>query len=303
MKSTSNRRPGAPDPGDGPEKRALVIRIGALGDVLLTRRLCYSLSLAGYRSTLLAPARHASLLLADPWIEAVLDSESPLLAQAFDGSWPEERSGFEVALVISNSEGLAEAARLAATEVLGISPAPGREDVSIAQQWADAARPFCAPFKGKVPLLGTSRQSAILAGATLIHAGSGSPAKNWPIQRFVVVAQRLGALGHRVAWIRGPAEADLPAEIPPAQVIDRPTLQALASTLGQSRLYIGNDSGVSHLAAAVGAPAVVLFGPTSATWWRPDGPRVQDVSTTSGALTDIPVDSVIAATNDVTTLG
>ena len=297
MKSTSNRSPGGPEPTLGAKPRALVVRIGALGDVLLSRRLCYSLSLAGYRSTLMAPRRHASLLLADPWIEAILDSESSGFAAAFAGLWPHEGAAFDIALSISNSNDLAEAARLAAARVIRISPGPERDDASISQQWADAAHAFCAPFTGVLPLLEATAPETVASGATLIHPGSGSPRKNWPIERFVELDRRLVALGHRVAWIRGPAEADPPEEISLDRVIDRPSLQTLASCLGESRLYVGNDSGVSHLAGAVGAPAVVLFGPTRASVWRPDGPRVQVVPSRSEALSDIPVEAVIDAAN------
>ena len=98
-----------------------MIRIGALGDVLLTRRLAYSLYLSGLRSTLFAPARHATLLLADPWIDGVLDSESPAMAAAFAGSWPESAGRFDASVVISSSHDLIEAARQASTEAIRIS--------------------------------------------------------------------------------------------------------------------------------------------------------------------------------------
>lgn len=279
-----------------------MIRIGALGDVLLTRRLTYSLSLAGFQSTLLAPGRHASLLLADPWIEAVLDSESPRFAGAFNGSWPAE-SGFDVAVLISNSDDLESAARLAAADVIRVPPEPARDDAPIARQWADAARAVCLPFTGVLPLLETKAREAITSGATLIHPGSGSRAKNWPIDRFIELTGRLEALGHRVVWIRGPAEADLPAGIPPDQVIDRPSLRALAATLARSRVFIGNDSGVSHLAGAAGAPTLVLFGPTRASVWRPDGPRVHVVPARRGKLSSIRVEDVVAAVDNVARLG
>ena len=150
MTSTSNRAPGATETGGAAGRRALVIRIGALGDVILTRRLTYSLSLAGVRSTLLAPGRHASLLLGDPWIDAVLDSESGAFAPAFAGSWPKE-ARFDMAVLISNSADLEKAAGLAAAKVIRLPPEPGRDDVPIARQWAEAARGVCLPFTGALP--------------------------------------------------------------------------------------------------------------------------------------------------------
>lgn len=275
-------------------RRALVVRIGALGDVLLTRRLTYSLSLAGFRSTLLAPARHALLLLADPWIEAVLDSEAPALAPAFEGVWPGQSGAFDLACVISRQEGLVIAAHQAAAVVVSVSPTPLREDAPIWAQWAEATSEITSLFRGALPALRPKAADAVLSGASLIHPGSGSTAKNWPVEKFLALSRQLQGLGHRVVWIRGPAEVGQP-DAWDGERIDRPSLQTLAAILAVSRIFIGNDSGVSHLAGATGTSLVVLFGPTNPTVWRPDGPRVQVVRAASGALEDISVESVVMA--------
>lgn len=294
MNSSSN--PGRRTSGlaKNPGRRAVVVRIGALGDVLLTRRLTFSLSRAGIRSTLLAPARHASLLLHDPWIEAVLDSESPGFAEAFAGGWPEKGGAFDLAVVISRSAALIEGARRAAAEVIVVSPEPERPDRSIATRWAHAVVGECPPFPGVLPRLNVADHASFVTGATLLHPGSGSPLKNWPIERFRDLSLELLALGHAVAWIRGPAESD--HAMPPAgvQCIDHPTLPSLASTLAAARLFIGNDSGVSHLAAAVGAPTVALFGPTSSEVWAPDGARVHIVRSATRAMEDLALEAVLA---------
>lgn len=273
-------------------------RVGALGDVLLTRRLTLSLSRAGFRSTLLAPARHASLLLHDPWIEAVLDSESPRFAEAFAGNWPQEGGAFDLAVVISRSASLIDAARVAAARIIVVSPEPERSDRSIAQQWADALGAECEPFPGLLPRLAVADHALLAKDATLIHPGSGSPRKNWPVERFRELSLELLARGHVVAWIRGPAESS--EVIPPAGVecLDHPSLPSLARTLAVARLFIGNDSGVSHLAAAVGAPTVALFGPTSSEIWAPDGERVRVVRSPTGAMTDLPLQAVVKAALD-----
>lgn len=272
-----------------------MIRIGALGDVLLTRRLTLSLSHAGIRSTLLAPARHASLLLHDRWIEAVLDAESPRFAGAFSGLWEGENGAFDLAIVISRSVSLIEAAGLAARRVMVLSPEPDRLDLSIARQWADAVDAIeGVPFRGVMPGLTVADHAPLIPGATLIHPGSGSPRKNWPIDRFRDLSRELRALGHRVAWIRGPAESDEAVPPPGVECLDRPLLPSLARTLAEARLFIGNDSGISHLAAAVGAPTVALFGPTSSQVWSPDGPRVRVVCAASPAMEDLPLKAALA---------
>lgn len=61
---------------------------------------------------------------------------------------------------------------------------------------------------------------------------------------------------------------------PDAPLLHAESLVELARSLAGARLYIGNDSGVSHLAAAVGCPTVVLFGPTDPRVWAPRGGHV-----------------------------
>jgi len=212
----------------------------------------------------------------------------------FAGAWPGDDRDFDAAVVLSNSVDLTEAVRSAAREVIRLPPGPTANDVPIWRQWADGAASLRTTFSGALPRLEIDTPPGIAPGAVLIHPGSGSPAKNWPLERFTEVGRRLGALGHRVAWIRGPAEAALDFLEPAAEVIEQPRVQTLAATLARSSLFIGNDSGVSHLAAAVGAPTLAIFGPTSPAVWRPDGMRVETLRSESGALVDLQVERVVA---------
>lgn len=278
------------------------MRIGALGDVLLTRRLTHALSRAGLRSTLFAPERHASLLRADPWIDEVIDSESPRLARVFEGEWPEELGWFGRAVAISGSEAVGRAAAQASESSVRVPPGPSREDRSIALQWCEAAGVDRGLAEGPLPRLPTDRTRALAVDATLIHPGSGAPAKNWPVRRFVELSLALERAGHRVMWIRGPAELEFPAEAGTFPAIDRVPLAVLAATLARGRLFVGNDSGVSHLAAAVGAPTVPLFGPTSASVWRPEGPHVLPVAAPGAGLEALGVDRALAAIEELARL-
>ncbi len=107
----------------------------------------------------------------------------------------------------------------------------------------------------------------------IIHPGSGSPNKNWPIENFVTVANHLEKTGRHVAWIQGPAETAL--EYPTnAAIIEADSLMAIAQQLAKANLYIGNDSGITHLAAATGCATVAIFGPTDPAIWAPRGDHV-----------------------------
>lgn len=129
-------------------------------------------------------------------------------------------------------------------------------------------------------------------GFAFIHPFSGSPKKNWPLERFREVA---GELRMPVEWCAGPEE-----ELEGAVRFD--DLYALACRIAQATLYIGNDSGISHLAAAVGTPVVALFGPSDPTVWAPRGPRVEIVSTRlpGEPMDRIPVHAVRAAVQKLT---
>ncbi|MGH7948376.1 MAG: glycosyltransferase family 9 protein, partial [Candidatus Binataceae bacterium] len=107
----------------------------------------------------------------------------------------------------------------------------------------------------------------------LIHPGSGSPAKNWPIDRFIALANQLAATAGKALIVVGPAEAPLRDQLAGcgAPVVTSPPLPTLAGLARLASAYVGNDSGVSHLAAATDAPSVVLFGPTDPARWRPLG--------------------------------
>jgi len=115
-----------------------------------------------------------------------------------------------------------------------------------------------------------------------IHPFSGSARKNWPIEQFRRVAERLDI---PACWCAGPAEV-----LPGATRFD--DLYELAQWLARARLYIGNDSGITHLAAAVGTPVVAVFGASDPVVWGPRGDRVR-VLGSAGRWPD--VEEVIAA--------
>ena len=100
----------------------------------------------------------------------------------------------------------------------------------------------------------------------VIHPFSGSKKKNWPLENFRALARTLPLA---VEWTAGPEEA-----------LDNATrfnsLYDLAVWLSGAALYIGNDSGITHLAAATGVPTIAIFSPASnKTIWSPRGPNVQ----------------------------
>jgi ADP-heptose:LPS heptosyltransferase len=128
------------------------------------------------------------------------------------------------------------------------------------------------------------RPSAFVA----IHPSSGSPRKNWPKERFLDLARRLRQAGWPFLWIEGEADREVVAFLEAradAPVARDLPLSVLAALLSMSEGFVGNDSGVAHLAAAVGARTLTLFGPTDPEVWAPRGAFVRVESCDSQAET------------------
>ena len=118
-------------------------------------------------------------------------------------------------------------------------------------------------------------------GFLLLHPGSGGATKNWPLERFLEVARRAeSALGLGALAVTGPADEAIARRLasgaPEERVprVDGPPIGVLVALLARARAYLGNDSGVSHLAAAAGARGVAVFGPSDPAVWAPDSPRI-----------------------------
>jgi ADP-heptose:LPS heptosyltransferase len=109
-----------------------------------------------------------------------------------------------------------------------------------------------------------------------VHAGAASRSRRWPPERFAAVARRLRSDGHEVVVTGGAAERSLAAEVVrlaglPATASTAGTLDlpALAGLVARACLLVCGDTGVAHLATAVGTPSVLLFGPVAPSLWGP----------------------------------
>jgi heptosyltransferase-3 len=116
----------------------------------------------------------------------------------------------------------------------------------------------------------------------VIHPFASSVSKRWPMDRFRAVSESLGT---PVKWVAGPEEALEDA-------VRFEDLYELACWLAGARAYIGNDSGIAHLAAAVGTPVVAIFLSTDPSVWAPRSSRVTVLEHPS-------VDEVVAAVRRV----
>jgi heptosyltransferase III len=158
-----------------------------------------------------------------------------------------------------------------------------------------------------------ARAAALLPGGPWLVLGPTAnwEPKVWPAERFVAVARALtapgGALaGARIAILGGPGAAEramaepVLAALPGAvDLVGTLRLPEVAAVLRRAALYLGNDSGLMHLAGAAGAPVVGLFGQSDAREYGPAGPRAVAVSADGEpfrtSMSALPVERVIAA--------
>lgn len=142
-----------------------------------------------------------------------------------------------------------------------------------------------------------------------IHPGSGGARKCWPIEKFVAVIEHLWQQGWPVLVLIGPADAAqlnylqrhlrAPAPEMLTLVVNAPLIE-VARRLQGCRCYLGNDSGVTHLAALLGLPTLALFGPSDPATWHPVGRLVSVLYEPD--LANLSIETVIAGVERQTSI-
>ncbi len=329
-------------------EKIVVFRPGALGDTLLTLPALAALRRAFPRAWLSAVGNVPALALARDagLVDEVASFDALCWAELFSAEGvraAEARQALEgTRLAVLWLRGNADLAarNLRALGVAAVLSAPGRPPEDARVHAADYLLGTLAPVLGAdasapvdLPTLAPTPEACAwaeaewarrgLEGAPVlaVHPGSGGRAKCWPPERFAALAGRFIAAGRQALVIEGPADeaaaAALLAALPAgsAQRVSGLALPQLAALLacacggGQSALYVGNDSGVSHLSALLGLPTLALFGPTDPAIWGPRGPRVRVVRARAHAgalagevlpsMTALSVDVVAAAARDL----
>ncbi len=274
------------------ESRILIIHPGALGDVLQAVPALRGLRAQG-RLTFAGQPRLGRLLVAlgvadearafdGLGLEALFtDAPAPPALTAFLGGFARVVSWF-------GSRDATYRARLAALVADPVVAPPVPDDDT--PVWRHLLATLGADARPEGPAVAPIRLDAPATGAPglLVHPGSGGAWKRWPAERFAEVIAALAARHTLTVTVHeGPAdraavEALLARLDRPVERLVEPELPALAVALGGSRAYLGGDSGLSHLAAAVGAPSVILFPPAHLPRWTPWSPAARPVAMTGG---------------------
>lgn len=126
----------------------------------------------------------------------------------------------------------------------------------------------------------------------VLHPAASAPDKTWPADRFLGVARRLHQMGFDPVAIGGPGD-DL-SRFSEFRTLSGAPLSEVKSLLAGASLFVGNDSGPAHMAAAFGAPVVVLFGSSDPVVWAP-WRTAGEVLTSPGGIAAIDESSVMDA--------
>lgn len=125
----------------------------------------------------------------------------------------------------------------------------------------------------------------IVPNRLAIHIGSGSEKKNWPLERWLALADDF--CDHEVIFITGEAEQERGMHVGHRANWHALPLPELAARLSTCAAFLGHDSGISHLAAACGVPSLLLFGPTDPAVWAPPQPWITVLCAENGDLASL----------------
>lgn len=159
-------------------------------------------------------------------------------------------------------------------------------------------RAFAASFLASAPMADAS----VIA----LHPGSGSERKNWPLESWRALGEVLFALNPQLNVLVIGGEADhatlgkMRAEwkLRPVFFAENLPLPQLAAILEKASVFIGHDSGISHIAAAVGTPCVLMFGPTDPDIWAPANKNVTVLCAPESALEKLEAETVRVALHE-----
>jgi glycosyl transferase family 9 (putative heptosyltransferase) len=209
-------------------------------------------------------------------------------------------AGFDLAIIfVPDLDGVI-ARNLAAGGIKQIiSWSPGRRpDIHTVFALADALGPLGLVLRDPVPRLAVGAKPG--HSATLgFHVGSGSPQKNWPIDHWLAFTQQVEGWFDDFLLVGGEADEIAVREfiarcrIPSLRTLLNASLPDLCLALNDCALFIGHDTGVTHLAAALETPTVALFGPTDPNLWAPLGEHVTVVRSPDTLMASISVDAMV----------
>ena len=287
-------------------KRILVIATRQIGDVLLTTPLIRAareqwpqaqVDVLGFAGTL-------GMLRGNPDVHELVETPARLGWQGFRSLVRRLWRRYDLALVTQPSDRAHLLAWIAAKQRSGLLPEHGGsnwwkkllldhavvsagdrgeshvtvEKLALLAPWMDTANTVPRVIAPARAPLDDALDRVVEDGAVVVHAPSMWSYKQWPAAHFAALVRGLLAAGRQVVFTGSASERDQACVAPLMALGESPDVvdaagqldfNQLATLLQRAALYIGPDTSVSHLAAAVGTPVIAIFGPTNPMRWAP----------------------------------
>jgi len=305
--------------------KILVVRGGAIGDFILTLPALNLLREA-------FPDAHIELLgyphilaLADRryYADAIRSIESRELAAFFnpkaelDPAWCEYFSSFkQVVSYLFDPDGFFEGNLKRAGVKHLMTGSPKITDRShAAVQLAEPLQRLALFLETPVAKIHPTDSDRTAAASVLgeedtrpmiaLHPGSGGKRKNWPLANWTAVTEWLhdSHPTHRLLVIGGESDEEeldgLRQAKLPVEFLENLPLPTLGAILERAALFVGHDSGISHLAGAAGAPCLLLFGPTDPAIWGPAGEHVSSLAAPGERMEELSIEDVSARISEI----
>lgn len=291
------------------DPRVLIVRPGALGDTILSLPLLDSIRREnpGSRIVFLGTRPYGTLI--PPWAEfQPMDHPRWLwLFATEDEGVPSDACSFDRAyVVLNNPEHVMRNLRRAGVDSICYTssrPTPETHVVEHLHRGLGLAVPT------KIPAL-----AHLVTGRTplvWLHPGSGGPHKCVPLSFLIRFTDAFGktvgewpraiTAGEEDGFLAGSTEWHMLINGPGTRLLEHRPLLEVCAELGSSGLFIGNDSGVSHLAAALGVPSIVFFVSTDPSQWAPWGPphQVKPIDLRGEKFSAADLDDLVSRTCDL----
>jgi heptosyltransferase III len=286
--------------------KILVLRGGALGDLILTLPLLREIR-EGYPNVevvLLGIFPQARLAVPE-FVDRVKRIDAPDWVPIFvEGMLPDFvrnwLKDFDLAINLLSDPGSIIARNLAAAGVKRVLAGTSqmRPGVHAVLQLADVLGPLGLTLRDPVPRLAVGPKP--IKSATFgFHVGSGSAHKNWPIDHWTELTQQLDSFFDDFLLVGGEADDQVVRQfrarcrIPRLRTLLNASLEDVCQALNGCTVFVGHDTGVTHLAAAVGTPTIALFGPTNPKIWAPLGEHVSALQSSDGLMSSISPTQVV----------
>lgn len=250
----------------------MVVRGGGLGDLIITLPHLWAIQSRLGPFTVVAPARALRLLRRMGIGAQHLPIESSAATRLLFGDGSDKRDWVVSWLKLNPAP--------ATRRYLRLPHAPAPEEHMSEACWKElraiGVEPLPLPDLRRV--LSTSGTDV---SRLLLHPGSGTAWKCWPAASYGELAHRLAGTGvwKDIAFLFGPEDDALAREFKALRLGSRfqflfsEDIERTAEILCHTGLYVGNDSGVTHLSALLGVPTLALHGPTRPSEWGAIGPR------------------------------